>query len=475
MKRKSKAASRMSSAQMHALAAVRQEIGSRDSARSCKYLRDFSDSFLNYDRALSTDELDRRLNAASMVLVGDYHALPASQHFAASLVEQIAQRSSVVLGVEAVLSRDQRLLDAWWRREIGEGELRQRLGFDREWGYGWKPFYDLLTSAREHGLAIYGLDCMPRDDLRSIRSRDRHAAAKIREMREKHPGSVILVVFGESHMAPAHLPASIGKVLPQERTLTVLQNLDSLYWTAIGEHAAAVSMADDAVCVFNASPLEKQENYRLCLERWNAAADEPTDFAPAVYNLIFSLARCLGFRLDSHRNGTQPKYLADSLPEVVTIEQSSEDLFAPAGLAAELVGQGPMRQRLQQVRSRLARRLEELDCVYVEATNRIYVREFQLVHVAAEATRFLHCVCAGITLPCSPEADAVQNALAHFGSRLLCPGNTVTTDETGEALYQAYLADRIKKGGIRQIFLAPLHERIVAQKTLRALQQFVEH
>jgi hypothetical protein len=51
----------------------------------------------------------------------------------------------------------------------------------------------------------------------------------------------------------------------------------------------------------------------------------------------------------------------------------------------------------------------------------------------------------------------------------------VTTDETGEALYQAYLADRIKKGGIRQIFLAPLHERIVAQKTLRALEQFVEH
>ena len=110
----------------------------------------------------------------------------------------------------------------------------------------------------------------------------------------------------------------------------------------------------------------------------------------------------------------------------------------------------------------------------MEATNRIYVREFQLVNVAAEATRFLHCACAGLTLPCSPEAAAVQNALAHFGSRLLCPGNTVTTDEMGEALYQAYLAGRIKKGGISRYFPGAAAGAGCGSKTLLALEQFVE-
>ena len=82
---------------------------------------------------------------------------------------------------------------------------------------------------REHGEAIYGLDCMPREDLRKISARDRHAAHKIAEIRERHPRAVVLVLFGKSHLAPAHLPREIRKQLPNERVLTVLQNVDALY------------------------------------------------------------------------------------------------------------------------------------------------------------------------------------------------------------------------------------------------------
>ena len=53
--------------------------------------------------------------------------------------------------------------------------------------------------------------------------------------------------------------------------LTVLQNVDALYWRAAGEasdHVEAVEVGDNVLCVFNATPLEKYENYRLCLDRW---------------------------------------------------------------------------------------------------------------------------------------------------------------------------------------------------------------
>ncbi len=222
---------------------------------------------------LTPEQLNSKIAAADILLIGDYHALPASQRFAAQLIEQLASTRPVALGLEAVLSRDQRILDAWWRREIGEEELRQRLRFDREWGYEWEPCYELLTAARDHGEGIYGLDCMPRDDMRRIGSRDRHAAAKICEMREIHPNAALVVLFGESHMAPQHLPRVLKEVLPEARILTILQNVDSLYWQAVGEQAAAVSIGDDAVCVFNSSPLEKYESYRLCLEKveWGGA------------------------------------------------------------------------------------------------------------------------------------------------------------------------------------------------------------
>ncbi len=246
---------RRTAAQMHALAAVRRDIGSRDSAAARKYLREFAQVFQNYDAVLTPQELAARMATADILLVGDYHALPASQRFAASSLEQLAQARPIVLGLEAVLSRDQRIVDAWWRREIQEDELRQRLRFDRDWGYEWSPFYELMIAAREYGEGIYGLDCMPRGDLRRISSRDRHAASKIGEVREWHPEAVILVLFGESHLAPQHLPRALHAMKPDEKVLTVVQNVDAIYWKAIQENAPAVSIDEDTVCVFNSSPL----------------------------------------------------------------------------------------------------------------------------------------------------------------------------------------------------------------------------
>src|SRR5438094_531656 len=131
---------RQTAAQMHALTAVRRDIRLGDSAAARKYLREFAQAFRSYESILTPEQLIAQMAAADILLVGDYHALAASQKFAASSVEQLSQSRPVVLGVEAILSRDQRILDAWWRREIQENELRRRLRFDREWGYDWSPF-----------------------------------------------------------------------------------------------------------------------------------------------------------------------------------------------------------------------------------------------------------------------------------------------------------------------------------------------
>ena len=431
---------------MHALAAVRREIRPHDSASSSKYLREFTTAFRSYEATLTSEQLDERLAAADIVFVGDYHALPASQHFAATLVEQLAATRPVVLGMEAVLSRDQQILDQWWRREIGEKELRKRLRFDREWGYDWAPFFDVLMAAWEHGDGIYGLDCLPRHDMRRIRSRDRHAAAKIREMRERHPNAALVVLFGESHMAPEHLPRLVKQAMPAERTLTVLQNVDALYWQAVGEGAKAVSVGRDALCFFNSSPLEKYESYRLCLEKWHS--DDAPDFAPAIYNMILSLARTLGFRTDSPRNGTQPKQLADSLPEVV----STDDEDFRDGLS-------------ENDRAIIDRR----GCVYLHEMNTFLVREFDMTAAAAAGARFLLYACRGFRQEQCPPA-LLEDALAHFGSRLMCPGNLDERfiNPEGEALYRAYLDGRISRAQVRRLFLRDCEQSMLWHLALSA-------
>jgi hypothetical protein len=58
--------------------------------------------------------------------------------------------------------------------------------------------------------------------------------------------------------------------------LTVLQNVDALYWQAAAEttdDVEAVRVAEDIFCVFNATPLQKYESYRQYLEKCDHAGE----------------------------------------------------------------------------------------------------------------------------------------------------------------------------------------------------------
>jgi len=497
---------------LHALAEVEREIRMQDSHGRRKYLREFNKAFRTYESVLTGEEVQGALRGADVVLVGDYHALPASQRSAASLLEHraLAGDRPVVLGVETIFVRDQHILDEWWRREIDESELRQRIRFDLDWGYDWAPFYDLLVSARDNAEAVYGLDCMPREDLRKIGARDRHAALKIAEIRQRHPNAAIFVLFGESHMAPGHLPRVVRKAIPESKVITVLQNVDSLYWRAAGERAdkiEAVRVNEDIVCVFNATPLEKYESYRLFLDQWSRC-DESPDYAPTIYNLIDSLANFLEINRYSSHNSTQPKFLVDMLPEVY------------GGSSGQMLGRLLLRKGLSEADLKaLIARVEECGSAYLPEVNAFYVREFQMMHAAEDATRFLHQACQGLPQrlnghgPAQTEegdraadrfyARVVEHAIAFFGSRVLYPsrpaavvgesllsragiekiaqtavrtendGVELTTLELGQQigsqLYDAYLAGKIAPSGLRRLFLAHLHEPGLARKVCRTV------
>ena len=400
---------RRSEAQLHALAGVEREIRVNDPNGRRKYLQDFSRAFRSYESVIDRQQLGAFVRNADIVLVGDYHALPSAQRFAATLLEERAQPGDrpVVLGLETIFSRDQHILDEWWRREIDAEELRQRIRFDLDWGYDWAPFYELLVTAREHADAIYGLDCMPREDLRKIGARDRHAAHKMAEIRQRHPNAVIMVLFGESHLAPGHLPKVLREQLPEARVVTVLQNVDALYWRAAGEQherVEAVRVSDDVVCVFNSTPLEKYENYRLHLSRWGRTEEEGPDLAPTIYNLIDSLLRFLDINRYSSHNGTQPKFLVDLMPEV----------YCRAS-GARLRQQLSRHHATEEETEAMVRHVEERGSVYLPQVNAFYVREFKMMYAAEEAARFLHHACRGIAL-----AQRPRRSRGEFKS-FLCP------------------------------------------------------
>jgi len=436
---------RRSAAQLHALEGVEREIRANDHNGQRKYLKDFSEAFRSYESVLNAKQLRTTIREADTILIGDYHALPASQSFAANLLEERVSFGDrpVVLGLETVFSRDQHILDEWVRGEIDEDELRERMRFELDWGYDWAPFYQLLEKARNHAVAICGLDCMPREDLRKIGARDRHAAEKLVELRQRHPAAVVLVLFGESHLAPAHLPRLLRESMPNERLLTVLQNIDALYWRAAGEleHVAAVKVNDDVVCVFNSTPLEKYENYRLCLDRWSREDATSPDLGPTIYNLIDGLLRFLDINRYASHNGTQPKFLVDLMPEVYS--QSSDSLLRRL-LSRKGVTENEKAFMLQ--------RIEERGSAYLPRLNAFYTREFRMVFAAEEVARFLHHACRGLPARANghsgrsadlglAEEDlfytrAFENVLAYFGSRVLDPARPPVREADLQAFYE---------------------------------------
>ncbi|MGP0020567.1 MAG: ChaN family lipoprotein [Candidatus Sulfotelmatobacter sp.] len=518
--------SRRSAAQLHALAGVEREIRAQDSHNRRKYLREFNQAFRSYESLLDSDQIQGALHSADVVLVGDYHALPAAQLHAASLIEQraLAGDRPIVLGVETIFARDQHILDEWWRRDIDETELRQRIRFDLDWGYDWNPFHQLLVTARDHAEAVYGLDCMPREDLRKIGARDRHAAAKLAEIRQRHPNAVIFVLFGESHLAPSHLPRALRQQLPGEKILTVLQNIDALYWRAAGERAdkvEGVRVNDDVLCVFNATPLEKYESYRLFLDQWGRCDDGP-DFAPTIYNLIDSLAKFLEIDRYSPHNGRQPKFLVDLLPEVYA---GPSDIMLRRLLSRQGIGEPEREAMLTKVGER--------GSAYLPQVNAFYVGEFQMIHAAEDAARFLHQACQGLPQRLNrhsgdghyeeersePERPAngsrdrkpaiddfyarvIEHVVAYFGSRVLYPSRPAPDNASpisraalekaaqaairsesdnfesaaqelgyriGCQIYDAYLAGKVAPSGLRRLFLAHLNEPGLARKVCTAV------
>jgi hypothetical protein len=232
--------------------------------------------------------------------------------------------------------------------------------------------------------------------------------------------------------------------------LTVLQNVDALYWRAAGEasdHVEAVQVRKDVsenvLCVFNATPLEKYENYRLCLDRWGRSDNghSAPDLGPTLYNLIDGMVRFLGINQYSSHNTTQPRLLVDLMPEVYSRSSDAllRRLLSRKGFTAEH-------------RQSLLRQVRERGSVYLTPINALYVRQFNMSSSAEDATRFLHQACRGLPNLCNGKALAqhtaphaapvaqslakddafymavFEHALAFFGSRILYPARPAFRD-----------------------------------------------
>ena len=418
--------------QRAAVARIRREIGDVDRNSRRRYIREFHEEYARYVAPASWDDLIVSCYKADIIYVGDYHSLPSAQEFDARLLDEVEERSSqVVLGMEMVYGRHQAVLDRFMRDGMEEAAFLKAIRYDLDWGYDWTAFRRLFEVARRRGLPTYGLDCGPRAEFRHIRRRDTYAAERLADIAHRHPGARVVVLFGESHLARAHLPRKVTDRLKrrglEKRGLIVLQNLEDIYWQTQAEGLPGVDvvrLAADAFCHFNASPLAKYEAYRRTIEIWKGEADQDgqVDLTSTVHGIIDMILRFLHldkFATRVRLPGHSPEPLVDLYPEVYSGMQVED-------LKALLRGARFSAAETEEVMAHVARN----GSCYVPRLNAVIIGQLVMVHAGEEAAHFVNLALKGEIYEGAPRTlpqhdlfytGVLEEALGFFGSKLVDP------------------------------------------------------
>lgn len=371
-----------------------------------------------YRREVPLSLVHQQVQASDVVYVGDYHTLPLAQQTYVALAERaLSSGRRVVLALECVEGRHQPAVDAYLAGRLPERSLLARLGHASAPGFGpWSGSRAVLAFAKRHKLAVVGIDRRAQGE-RSLALRDAYAAERIARVARAEDRPLVLVLVGQYHVAPCHLPAQVERALGESharRGLVVYQNAEGIWWRLAREGrvgaAEAVELADGALCLVNASPVMCQQSFLDYLEA--EGGDAPLVDRSAAERFR-EMAELIG------RLAGVPVGRALDSVEVATA--------ADGDVLARIRRRGRFTQaELAQLRKHILSR----ESSYIPRARTAYLASLSLNHAAEEAAHFVrHCAVGdAMEAPRSASeafyARCVEEALGFFGSKLVNPRRT---------------------------------------------------
>jgi hypothetical protein len=362
---------------------------------------------LKYDAVL--DEVCR----SDVVYVGDYHTLKQSQRAFAKIVQRAAARGrELVVALEFVQGRYQDALDAFAQGRISEGTFLERIRYrDHQVFDVWPNFKPVFEAARAAGAQLCAIDSAA-DGQGSLDLRDAYAAERIARAVRENPGALVLVLVGQLHVAPPHLPAQVKRRLGEagagRKHLAVYQNCERIWFLlerqALEHDAEAVEIRKGELCLINTPPVVAQASY---LDWLDGDADRVE--AAAAERHFKELAEVIASFL-----GLQA---GEAIEDV--------DVYTAGDLS--------FLERLRERRDFTARELGVIrrqilarESYFIPRANIAYLANLSLNHAAEEAAHFLRHAFAGGSddergLVDGFYARTLEEAYAFFGSKVINP------------------------------------------------------
>jgi uncharacterized iron-regulated protein len=413
------------------------------SAELQRYERSYARYVATYRRAATAQELVHAIADADAVFVGDYHTLLQAQRTFVAIMADMPPQRDVIVALEFVPAQHQRDVDAFLAGRIGAKRFLQRMGYAKRQGCGtWAGFAPIFELARQRGWPILALDSEGRGPC-GLRRRDQRSARRIAAALTARPGACALVLAGQLHVAPSHLPravrAGVRALRPDYRDVVVFQNCEKIYThllqRGIEQNVGLVLIKPGIFCWLNTPPIVCQQSFlnTLSPHEDGAAVDDPTQTFKDYVQSIASF-----FRL--------PVGSAADEVELTTVADLN---FLQRLARRKLFNSQEMRTIARQVRA--------AESYYIPRANMVYLGQLSVNHISEEATHFLRHVCAQVREPKllvdAFYARCIEEALGFLGSKVINPQRSRPT--------VGYFAQTLRRGG------APVPQRALARLVLR--------
>jgi hypothetical protein len=404
---------------------IRDSLGPQSSALR-RYYRTYKRRFEQPFTEATLEELLRACAGAEIIYVGDYHTLAAAQQMPLKLLRALwaRRRHRWILALEMVQISDQSATDLFVEGRMSQEAYLREIEYDKTWGFPWEHYRPLFEFAREHGVRVVGINCEPEIRDKGLRNRDTCAAMAIAQAAAANPGVKILVLDGDLHVAPAHLPHRVNAFLhglgARRRSLIIYQNSETLHWRLVQENrereVQTVRLSPREFAVQHTHPIVKLQSYLNWLEYEQELApvipltlrDEEEDSGPdiqdQIHRFIASIVEAL--RLDGDFSDfavytVEDLDFLDDLRDVHVYTNEEIDLVAIQILKGE--------------------------SQFLPDGHMLYLANLTVNHAAEEAAHYINFKLSGPPPRIQTHVDdlyhrTMREALGFFGSKIINPG-----------------------------------------------------
>lgn len=366
-----------------------------------------------YQRRVAVKTIDKAIAAAQVVYVGDYHTLPQSQRSFLRLLRNLPTDRKVAIALEFVQGRHQKDVDAYLQGTLSDDAFLHAIDHEGHWRIGgWEHFKPIFDLARERGYTVLAIDKASRGAAgRSLVARDQYAAQRIAESLTQHPERLVVVLVGELHVAPQHLPEAVkrqmrrGKKKPPQSVI-IHQNCEAIYNAlqrrGLEHHTEVTQINQNQYCLLNTPPIVCQQSFLNWLDR-----DDDGEALDTPEQRVREYVQIVAHFFDL------PTGDALDVLEVATVVDLS--------FLRRLQRRGDFSpSAMRQIRAQIMRS----ESYYIPRAHMVYLGNLSVNHASEEATHFLRHVCSGTSgeprfLVDAFYARCLEEAVGFLGSKLI--------------------------------------------------------